>query len=194
MADDDKIVTKKTAAKPAATTKKAPARAEVPARKTAVRKAPVAPAPAALAPRAPAVRPAAPPPAAVKPAAPAPAALKPAAPAPRPAAPAPMPAAPAPMPRPAPPATKVAGKKEQAKAPGQAPTRAAATQAPLEEKPVALAGLANVTPARRLAMIRDAAYFRAERRGFAPGNDADDWAAAEREIDELLAKGGPGAA
>jgi hypothetical protein len=60
--------------------------------------------------------------------------------------------------------------------------------APLEEKPVTFAGLADVTPEQRLAMIREAAYFKAEKRGFSGGNDADDWADAEREIDELLAK------
>lgn len=37
-------------------------------------------------------------------------------------------------------------------------------------------------------MVRDAAYYKAERRNFAPGHEAEDWAEAEREIDELLAK------
>ena len=60
--------------------------------------------------------------------------------------------------------------------------------APLEEKPVTFAGLVDVTPEQRLAMIREAAYFKAEKRSFSGGNDADDWADAEREIDELLAK------
>ncbi len=31
-------------------------------------------------------------------------------------------------------------------------------------------------------MIRKAAYLRAERRGFAPGKELDDWLAAEREV------------
>ena len=31
-------------------------------------------------------------------------------------------------------------------------------------------------------MIREAAYYRAEKRGFAPGLDADDWAQAEAEV------------
>jgi len=39
----------------------------------------------------------------------------------------------------------------------------------------------------REAMIREAAYFRAERRGFAQGAELDDWLAAEAEIDSLLA-------
>jgi hypothetical protein len=36
-------------------------------------------------------------------------------------------------------------------------------------------------------MIATAAYYRAERRGFAPGGEVEDWLAAEREIDESLA-------
>jgi hypothetical protein len=38
----------------------------------------------------------------------------------------------------------------------------------------------------RRAMIAQAAYFRAERRGFAPGGEMDDWLGAEVEIDALL--------
>jgi hypothetical protein len=35
-------------------------------------------------------------------------------------------------------------------------------------------------------MIAESAYLRAERRGFAPGNEVEDWCAAEREVDALL--------
>jgi len=35
-------------------------------------------------------------------------------------------------------------------------------------------------------MIAIAAYHKAEKRGFAPGNELQDWAEAEQEIDELL--------
>jgi len=42
--------------------------------------------------------------------------------------------------------------------------------------------------ARREGMIREAAYFRAERRAFAPGYELEDWFAAEREIDCALAR------
>jgi hypothetical protein len=31
--------------------------------------------------------------------------------------------------------------------------------------------------------IRVAAYFKAEKRGFAPGHELDDWLAAEEEVD-----------
>lgn len=34
----------------------------------------------------------------------------------------------------------------------------------------------------RKDMIRDAAYLLAERRGFAPGKELDDWLAAERQV------------
>lgn len=36
--------------------------------------------------------------------------------------------------------------------------------------------------ALRQAMIADAAYFRAEKRGFAPGHELEDWLAAEMEV------------
>ena len=48
---------------------------------------------------------------------------------------------------------------------------------------------ANVTPERRLQMIAEAAYFRAEARGFAPGHEMEDWLAAEAEVDRLLSGG-----
>jgi len=38
----------------------------------------------------------------------------------------------------------------------------------------------------RYQMIAEAAYFRAESRGFAGGSELDDWLAAEMEIDQLL--------
>jgi hypothetical protein len=36
----------------------------------------------------------------------------------------------------------------------------------------------------REARIAEAAYWRAERRGFAPGGELEDWLEAEKEIDE----------
>jgi hypothetical protein len=38
-------------------------------------------------------------------------------------------------------------------------------------------------------MICDAAYFLAERRGFIPGHELDDWLTAEKQIDLALAAG-----
>lgn len=43
----------------------------------------------------------------------------------------------------------------------------------------------------RRSMIAQAAYYRAERRGFAPGSETEDWLAAEREIDAALMLGAP---
>jgi hypothetical protein len=45
-----------------------------------------------------------------------------------------------------------------------------------------------VSPAQRREMVAVAAYFRAERRGFAPGGAERDWMEAEDEIDALLAR------
>jgi hypothetical protein len=48
-----------------------------------------------------------------------------------------------------------------------------------------------INPEQRRALIAQAAYFRAERRGFAPGHEAEDWRAAEIEVDTVLTAGGP---
>ena len=84
---------------------------------------------------------------------------------------------------PAAPAKKTAAKKAE---PGTG--RAASPKAALEDKPVDLKGLAHVNNDQREAMIAEAAYFKAEKRNFVGGDTAQDWADAEREIDELLAK------
>ena len=38
-------------------------------------------------------------------------------------------------------------------------------------------------------MIAEAAYYRAERRGFEPGCELEDWCLAEVEIDGMLTRG-----
>lgn len=43
-----------------------------------------------------------------------------------------------------------------------------------------------VGPEKRAALIAEAAYFRAEKRGFAPGHETEDWLVAEREVDARL--------
>ncbi len=43
----------------------------------------------------------------------------------------------------------------------------------------------------RYRMIAEVAYFRAERRGFAPGSELGDWLAAEIEVDDILGETGP---
>ena len=41
------------------------------------------------------------------------------------------------------------------------------------------------------ALTAERAYFIAERRGFAPGHELEDWLAAEREVAALLAEPAP---
>jgi hypothetical protein len=60
---------------------------------------------------------------------------------------------------------------------------AAKPQKPGSKKP------ANIPLEKRKHYIEMAAYYIAERRGFAPGNLLDDWVQAEAEIDRLLAEG-----
>ena len=45
----------------------------------------------------------------------------------------------------------------------------------------------SVAPEARELMIAEAAYYIAERRGFEPGAELEDWLAAEAEIDRILA-------
>jgi hypothetical protein len=44
----------------------------------------------------------------------------------------------------------------------------------------------NVDPSLRRQMVAAAAYFIAERRGFAPGHELEDWVAAEAAVDSRL--------
>ena len=43
-------------------------------------------------------------------------------------------------------------------------------------------------PEQRAALIAEKAYYRAEKRGFHPGHETEDWLAAEAEVDALLLK------
>ena len=47
---------------------------------------------------------------------------------------------------------------------------------------VAPATESTISPTQRQAMIAEAAYYKAERRGFAPGWELQDWLEAEGEI------------
>jgi hypothetical protein len=44
----------------------------------------------------------------------------------------------------------------------------------------------RVTPEERWKMIAEAAYFRAQKRGFAPGDEVKDWLDAETEVAHQL--------
>jgi hypothetical protein len=50
-----------------------------------------------------------------------------------------------------------------------------------------LDGATELSADERRALVEQAAYFRAQRRGFGPGHELDDWIAAEREIEQFLA-------
>jgi hypothetical protein len=54
--------------------------------------------------------------------------------------------------------------------------------------PGSLKQLATVTPEQKQKMIEEAAFYKAEKRNFAPGHEQEDWTDAEHEIDELIAR------
>jgi len=58
------------------------------------------------------------------------------------------------------------------------------------KSPAQTAARVQVTPEARRALIAESAYLRAERRGFAPGHETEDWLAAEAEVNVLLKEGG----
>jgi hypothetical protein len=71
------------------------------------------------------------------------------------------------------------------------PAKAAAAKptAPAPKAPAPKATKATqVSAEERWRMIAEAAYFRAEKRGFSGGDPADDWVQAEKQIDALLKK------
>jgi len=68
-----------------------------------------------------------------------------------------------------------------------APKKAPAVRGAAEPK----AAAAPATAVHRDEMVRIAAYFRAERRGFAPGYEVADWLAAQAEVDALVPAANP---
>jgi Protein of unknown function (DUF2934) len=73
------------------------------------------------------------------------------------------------------------------------PEASAAQRPPRARKsPTTAPARVAVTPDARRALIAENAYLRAERRGFAPGHETEDWLAAETEVDALLKAGSGG--
>ena len=70
--------------------------------------------------------------------------------------------------------------------PGGSPHLAAAQEAVRRTAEAEPGRSAAITHEERRRMIAEAAYFRAQRRGFAGGNQVRDWIEAEAEIDALL--------
>jgi hypothetical protein len=54
---------------------------------------------------------------------------------------------------------------------------------PTHFNPLRFCVVRSVSAEERQQWIATAAYFRAQRRGFAGGREAEDWLAAEREVD-----------
>jgi hypothetical protein len=69
------------------------------------------------------------------------------------------------------------------------PLPRATVAAPKVRKRRAASGVPVVSADERRGMIAYSAYLRAERRGFAPGGEAQDWLLAEQEVDALLNAG-----
>ena len=73
---------------------------------------------------------------------------------------------------------------------GKAPAvrRAAVPKAPATPKAASAPKVpaASAAPVDRDEMVRVAAYFRALRRGFAPGYEVADWLEAQAEVDEII--------
>jgi hypothetical protein len=67
------------------------------------------------------------------------------------------------------------------------PTTAAKTVRAKQTRSAAVAALPRATPEERAHLIAVAAYLRAESRGFACGDELEDWLCAEREVDARLA-------
>jgi hypothetical protein len=66
--------------------------------------------------------------------------------------------------------------------PAAPPLEPAATPAPPD-------GSASLSAREREEMIAQEAYYRAERRGFVPGDELGDWLAAEQDVERLLTSG-----
>ena len=70
---------------------------------------------------------------------------------------------------------------------GRSTEASAAKPRPGRAAPRSSAGQ-DITPEKRWQMIAVAAYLRAEKRGFIGGDSAEDWLAAQAEVDALLAR------
>ena len=83
-------------------------------------------------------------------------------------------------------------KKAAARKKGTAPKKAASKKAATDSSAPSAATIkpspspVNISAEERWRMVATAAYHRAEKRGFQPGHEVEDWLAAEREIDAVL--------
>ena len=54
------------------------------------------------------------------------------------------------------------------------------------EEPITTSFATEVSNEEKYQLIAESAYFRSEKRSFAPGNELDDWLAAEAEVETRL--------
>ena len=80
------------------------------------------------------------------------------------------------------------GKKPTRRKPAtsEAELTGSATIAVLESTQISMTVSTGIDPDVRRQLVAAEAYFRAERRGFAAGNELDDWVAAEAAVDSRL--------
>ena len=76
------------------------------------------------------------------------------------------------------PAEGPAAPRRKAAAPEEAPTPGASGEKP-----------ADLAPEELRRFIAEAAYFRAQKRGFTPGYELQDWVEAESEVRRLIGRG-----
>ena len=81
------------------------------------------------------------------------------------------------------PATSKAKAKRKSPSPGLAESAVLVMLESAEPPPN---GAAPLPAALRRELVAAEAYFRAERRGFAPGHELEDWVAAEAAVDSRL--------
>ena len=77
----------------------------------------------------------------------------------------------------------------EATAPERTKTGKAAKASKGQSKESRLTPGVTVSAEQRQEMVREAAYFRAQARGFASGHEEADWLDAEADVQELLASG-----
>lgn len=78
----------------------------------------------------------------------------------------------------------MAAKKERPAPPRKTPSKAAENAA----KPAARPRV-DLSPDEVRKLIAEAAYYRAKKRGFAPGYEVEDWVQAEAEVKERIGTG-----
>jgi hypothetical protein len=83
-------------------------------------------------------------------------------------------------------ATTKASVKKAPAAKAEVKPKAAAAKTTAKKPAAAKSKPPSVSPEQRYLMICEAAYYKAERRGFSPENEIQDWLDAESEINRLL--------